>query len=297
MQLRTAERKRAKIKMALQGPSGSGKTYSSLLLAYGLCNNWERIVVIDSENQSANLYAHLGKYKVLDIQAPFTPEKYIEAIEACEKAFMEVIIIDSLSHPWEGIGGLLDTLNNMTGNSYTNWNKLTPRQNSFMQHILQSPTHLIATIRSKQDYVLTEKNGKMVPEKVGLKGIQREGIEYDFTLVFELDMKNNASSSKDRTSIFINKPEFKITPTTGEMILEWCNQQIPIDDFDSNIVQLINQCKTIEELLKLYKENPSIQNSMLSQFTRKRQLLTVKDDLKTIINKQNITTNGTTNNK
>ena len=100
MQLQTAERKRAKIKLGLQGPSGSGKTYSALLLAHGLCNDWNKIAVIDSENKSANLYAHLGNYKVLDLQSPFTPERYIEAIQTCEKALMEVIIIDSISHEW-----------------------------------------------------------------------------------------------------------------------------------------------------------------------------------------------------
>ena len=156
MQLQTAERKRAKIKMGLQGPSGSGKTYSALLLAFGLCGDWTKIAVIDSENNSSNLYDHLGKYKVVNIQAPFTPEKYIEAIQLCEKSSIEVIIIDSISHEWEGQGGLLEVLNNMVGNSYTNWNKLTPRHHNFIQHILQSPLHVIGTIRSKQDYVLSE---------------------------------------------------------------------------------------------------------------------------------------------
>ena len=198
MQLQTAERKRAKIKLGLQGPSGSGKTYSALLLAYGLCRDWTKIAVIDSENHSANLYANLGKYNVVDLQSPFTPERYIEAINICEKASMEVIIIDSISHQWEGMGGLLETHSNMQGNSYTNWNKITPRHNSFIQHILQSPAHIIGTIRSKQDYVLAEKNGKMVPEKIGLRGITREGLDYEFTLVFELDMKHNCTATKDR---------------------------------------------------------------------------------------------------
>src|ERR1035437_1510205 len=130
MQLQIAERKKAKIKLGLQGPSGSGKTYSALLLAYGLCSDWTKIAIIDSENRSANLYANLGKYNVVDLQAPFTPERYIEAINICEKASMEVIIIDSISHEWEGIGGLLETHSNMQGNSYTNWNKITPRHPS-----------------------------------------------------------------------------------------------------------------------------------------------------------------------
>ena len=297
MLLQTAERKRAKIKMALQGPSGSGKTYSALLLAYGLSGDWGKIAVIDSENRSANLYAHLGNYKVLDLQAPFTPEKYIEAIHVCEKASMEVIIIDSISHEWEGIGGLLEVLNNMVGNSYTNWNKLTPRHNSFIQHILQSPAHIIGCIRSKQDYVLSDKNGKIVPEKVGLRGVTREGLDYEFTLVFEIDMKHQCTATKDRTSVFAGKPEFIITPDTGQKILAWCNEprESKPDPVDNKILQRINDCKTIRELLGLYKANPVIQRSMLSEFTRKRQLLDVKDDMKTIINHQNTSQNGTTN--
>src|SRR6266511_4630310 len=119
MQLQQASRKNAKIKMALQGPSGSGKTYGALLLAFGLCNDWTKIAVIDTENHSSELYAHLGNYKVLHLQAPFSPERYIEAIKVCEKAGIEVIIIDSISHEWEGIGGILEVHGNMTRNRHT----------------------------------------------------------------------------------------------------------------------------------------------------------------------------------
>ena len=177
MQLQKASRRRVKIKMALQGSSGSGKTYSALLLAYGLCSNWSKIAVIDTENRSSELYEHLAEFMVLTITPPFSPEKYIEALQLCEKEGMEVIIIDSISHEWEGIGGILEQHSAMPGNSYTNWNKLTPRHNSFVQHILQSPVHIIGTIRSKQEYVLSEKNGKQVPEKVGMKGVTREGMD------------------------------------------------------------------------------------------------------------------------
>ena len=143
MQLQKAERKQAKIKLGLQGPSGSGKTMGALIIAFGLCGDWSKIAVIDTENYSASLYAHLGSYNVLNISAPYTPEKYSEAIQLCEKSEVEVIIIDSISHEWEGNGGILNIHSNMTGNSFTNWNRLTPRHNEFVQTILQSKCHVI----------------------------------------------------------------------------------------------------------------------------------------------------------
>jgi hypothetical protein len=193
MELKKTNRSSARIRVALQGTSGSGKSYSSLLLAYGLCKDWKKIAVIDSEHQSSTLYSHLGEYNVLNLSAPYTPERYIEAIDTCEKAGMEVIVVDSLSHEWEGDGGILDMHSQLAGNSFTNWSKLTPRHNALVQKILTSNCHIIATVRSKQDYVITEKNGKQVPEKVGMKGVQRDGLEYDFTLFFELDIYNNAT--------------------------------------------------------------------------------------------------------
>lgn len=220
MQLRTSERKQAKIKLALQGASGSGKTYSSLLIAYGLTGDWSKMAVIDTENGSADLYAHLGQYNVLSLSNPYSPERYIQAIEVCEKSGMEVIIIDSISHCWDY---LLDFHANLQGNSFANWAKVTPRQNSFIQKILQTHAHVICTMRSKQEYVLNEKNGKMIPEKVGLKAVQRDNVDYEFTLVFDVDIKHYALASKDRTGLFMGKPEFTITPQTGRMLLEWCN--------------------------------------------------------------------------
>ena len=135
MELRKSSKKQAKIKLALQGCAGSGKTFSALLLAFGLCNDWSKIAVIDSENGSADLYAHLGQYNVLPLQDNFTPETYVEAIRVCEQAGMEVIIIDSISQCWDN---LLEYHANLPGNSFTNWQKITPRMNAFMQKILQS---------------------------------------------------------------------------------------------------------------------------------------------------------------
>ena len=150
MNLRKAERQQARIRMGLQGPSGSGKTMGALLVAFGITGDWSKISIIDTENNSAHLYAHLGGYYVLGLSAPYSPERYIQAVQSCEQAEMEVIIIDSISHEWEGTGGIIETHGNMLGNSFTNWAKLTPRDNQFINAMLSSKCHLICTIRSKR---------------------------------------------------------------------------------------------------------------------------------------------------
>ncbi|SDZ48669.1 MULTISPECIES: AAA family ATPase [Rhodonellum] len=283
MHLRISKRSQARIRIALQGPSGSGKTYSSLLLAYGLVGDWSKIAVIDTENQSADLYANLGDYNVISPGLPYTPEKYMEAIQCCENAGMEAIVIDSLSHEWET---LLDIHSNMPGNSFTNWSKITPRHNHLINKILSSTAHIITTVRSKQDYVLTEKNGKQVPEKVGMKGVQRDGLEYDFTIVFDINIKHFASASKDRTGIFGSLPDFRITAETGEMIKNWCLSSEPSVEADpKDFLEAIQSCKSLDQLYRLYNENPSLQELHKEEFvTQKSKLLTP----------QNFRSNGTT---
>jgi hypothetical protein len=264
MQLRKSNRSQAKIRIALQGASGSGKTYSSLLLAHGLCQDWSKIAVIDTENQSADLYSHLGQYNVLTLLPPYSPERYIEAIDTCEASEMEVIIIDSLSFEWEF---LVDYHANLAGNSFQNWSKITPRHNALVQRILSSGAHIIVTVRSKQDYVITEKNGKQVPEKVGLKAVQRDGLEYDFTIVFELDINHQAVCSKDRTQLFAQKIPFKIEPLTGQKIREWCNGgQGKIEPVTDPIEAKIKAAGTLEELYQLYRSIED-KNKYLEPFT------------------------------
>jgi len=246
MNIHKAERQQAKIKMALQGPAGSGKTYSSLLLAKGLVGDFNKVCVIDTENGSSNLYAHLGTYNIIAISSPYTPEKYIQAIELAESEGMELIIIDSLSHGWEH---LVESHAGMAGNSFTNWAKITPRQNALFTKILNSPVHIISTLRVKQDYVLADKNGKMVPEKVGLKAIQRDGVDYEFTIVFDVDIRHHVSCSKDRTGVFINKTEFIISEETGRLIKSWCNQG------EENLKERISRATSIQELTAIYRDH------------------------------------------
>ena len=267
--LRQASRKKAKIRLGLSAVSGGGKTYSALLIGKGLANgDFSKVAIIDTENGSADLYSHLGNYNVFTLKAPFSPERYIEAIKICQNAGMEVIIIDSITHEWDGVGGILSIADSMTGNSYTNWGKITPRHNAFIQAILQSNCHMITTVRRKQDYEMTTNSqGKLVPQKVGLKEVTREGFEYELTLNLELDTNHNASCSKDRTGLFAGKPDFVPTEETGKFLLDWCEsgeEEVPIEE-------MLKACKTIEELADLY--------SRLS-LSEKERLQSLKDELK-----------------
>jgi hypothetical protein len=226
MKFKPAQRKRAKLRLAIAGPSGSGKTYSALLMASGM-TSWTKIAVIDSENGSAELYAHLGEYSVLTLDAPYTPEKYIEAIHLAERQGFEVIIIDSLSHAWNGEGGILDQQGKATdtkykGNSWAAWRECTPKHNALVEAMLKSSCHIIATMRSKIEYAQITENGKPAVKKLGMAPIQREGMEYEFTVFLDLSVEHIATPSKDRTGIFDGQ-YFKPSREIGLKLMSWLN--------------------------------------------------------------------------
>jgi hypothetical protein len=207
MELRKATRQKAKIRLGLSAVAGGGKTYSAILIAQGLCGDLNKVCIIDTENGSADLYANLGDFNVLPLTAPYTPERYVEAILTCERAGMEVIVIDSVTHEWDGKGGCLEIVSSL-GGKYQDWAKVTPRHQKFLDAILQSKCHVITTVRRKQDYEMTKIDGKMTVEKGGLKEITREGFEYELTTNLELDTRHHATASKDRTGLFMGHPEF-----------------------------------------------------------------------------------------
>jgi len=217
--LRKATRQKAKIRLGLSAVSGGGKTYSALLIAYGMTNDWGKIAIIDTENGSADLYAHLGDYNVIPM-VKFSPEDYIAAIKECEAAGIEVIIVDSITHEWEWCLQEQERL----GGRYQDWAKITPRHNAFVKAMINSPAHLITTVRRKQDYDITKDSaGKIKVEKAGLKEVTRDGWEYELTVNLELDVRHYATAGKDRTGMFMDKPAFIPTIETGRAIMEWCN--------------------------------------------------------------------------
>lgn len=290
MHIQKASRKRAKIRMSIQGPSGSGKTYGAILIAYGLSGDLSKVCIIDTENSSAELYAHLGDYNTLQLSAPFAPEKFIEAIQLCEKSGIEVIIIDSASHEWDGLGGILDIHASIPGNSFTAWSKVTPRHNAFVQAMMHSPCHLITTVRSKQEYVLSDKNGKQVPEKVGMKGIQKDGFEYDATLAFELNIHHTVQVSKDRTGLFMGKHDIQLSPEIGRKIKLWCEEGTEVS-FD-HINARIGSCKSIQELLQIYHTYPQFQTALQPEFEQRKRQILIGQEVQTILANQPISTNG-----
>ena len=242
LQLKRAERKKAKLKLGMSAPSGGGKTLGALLIAYGLMKEkhpklpdaelWAKIAIIDSENGSGELYSNsekagvqIGEYNAITLVAPFTPEKYIEGIVLCHSEGIEVCIIDSTTHLWAGVGGLLEQQGNAakrSGNSYTAWRDVTPSLNRFIDTMLQTDVHIIATMRSKTEYVQEkdQSTGKTTVRKVGLNPVQREGMEYEFTAFLEIDAEHNAFGSKDRTGI-VDQKYAKITTDMGIQFMKW----------------------------------------------------------------------------
>ncbi len=225
-----AVRQVAKLRLALSGPSGSGKTYSALLIASGIVP-MEKVAVVDTENGSANLYANLGTYSVLTLHPPYTPKKYIEAIHAAEQEGFELVIIDSLSHAWNGEGGLLEQKDKATdakykGNGWAAWREVTPEYNKLIETMLNSSCHIIATMRSKTEYMQDDSNGRKRIVKVGAAPIQRDGIEYEFTVVFDLSIDHVATVNKDRTRLFDGQ-YFVPTPDVGKTLKQWLDAGEP----------------------------------------------------------------------
>lgn len=256
MQIRKAERKKAKLRLGISAPSGAGKTYSSLLIANGITGDWSKVGLIDTENGSGDLYAHLGDYSVIPIEAPYSPDKYIQAITLFEDSGFEVIIVDSLTHAWAGEGGILDiqsavTAASKSGNSYTAWREVTPKHNALVNAILKSSCHIIATMRAKTDYV-QEKNEKGYTEikKVGLAPIQRDGMEYEFTVMMDVSITHIATASKDRTSLFDGQ-HFKLGVDTGKQLHEWLETgtELVTEESTSEINGYWSQLGYKEELL------------------------------------------------
>jgi hypothetical protein len=221
--IRKAERRKSKLRLALVGPTGSGKTYSALQLAFGLGT---RIGLIDTEHGSGDLYAHLGDYDVITLEPPYTVAKYREAIRAFEEAGHDTIIVDSLSHAWSGEGGLLDKQGQLENsgrfkNSFATWREITPEHNKLVEQMLGSPAHVIATMRTKTEYVVEKDDrGKNSVRKLGLSPVQRDGVEYEFTVVMDVSENHTARASKDRTSLFDGWSD-RIGPQTGRMLRDW----------------------------------------------------------------------------
>lgn len=270
MRLHKAERHQVKLRIGLSSPSGFGKTYSSLLLAYGITNDWSKIAVIDTENKSASLYSHLGDFNVLSLEESFAPERYIQAIKLCEDSDMEVIIIDSISHEWQGKGGCLE-IHELLGGRFQDWSKVTPRHNSFIDSIIQSKCHIITTSRRKVDYSLDKDgDGKTKVIKLGTKEITREGLEYELTINFELlNDKHLASASKDRTGLFSGKPEFVINSNTGKKLINWCTQGKSIEKIKGEI----NSCDSLEGLKQIYNEHPTLSTELFPIVMSRKEML------------------------
>ena len=218
-----AKKEKIWLKVLLAGPSGSGKSYSALRLAKGIAAETNgNVAVIDTENGRIRYYADEFVFDDLQLEDPYTPESYIDAIQTAVDNGYSVLVIDSLTHEWNWC---LDQIEKIPGtNSYTKWAKITPRHDKFREKILQAPIHIIATVRGKDAYVLEQdKNGKQIPKKVGLGYTQRDGLEFEYTVTFNIDQTTHvADATKDNTHLFENRYDV-LTEKDGKALYGWAN--------------------------------------------------------------------------
>lgn len=226
-----ATRTRAKARVLIDGPSGSGKTKGALLLAKGLGG---KVAMLDTEHGSGSLYADVMEYDTVEMGPPFSPEAYIKVIKAAESGGYDTLIIDSITHEWTGSGGILETVDAASGGpggKFKAWASATPRHNAFVDAILRSSINIIATVRSKQDFALVEKDGgRKEVQKLGMAPITRDGMEYEFTCVLDVAIERHmCSSSKDRTGLF-DGTHFVISEDTGARLKAWLESGVePVD--------------------------------------------------------------------
>ena len=217
-----AKREQIWVKVLFTGPSGSGKTYSALRMATGFAaKDGGRVAFVDTENGRVRYYANEFDFDEMQLTAPYTSEKYMDAIALAISAGYRILVIDSLSHEWLWCN---DVVNNMPGNSFQNWGKVkTQHHNKLMEQVIQSPIHIFATARGKDKWSIEEKDGKKTPRKVGEGSVQSDDVEYNYTVTFNLTQDSNvATCTKDNTHIFEGRYE-KITEEDGKKLYDWAN--------------------------------------------------------------------------
>ncbi len=226
-----AVKRRAKLRLALAGTTGAGKTYSALVLAQAIGG---RVAVIDSERGSASLYADQFSFDVVDL-TQHSVDTYASTIRAAAEARYDVLIIDSLSHEWMGKGGVLEEVDRAAAaqrSKFNAWNGPSQKHTTLIDEILAFPGHVICTLRKKMEYVLeTDAKGRQVPRKIGLAPVQREGMEYEFTCVFDLEPSGVVEISKHRTGSLLEERRTTLRREqlgeVGKLLVEWLNTGAP----------------------------------------------------------------------
>ena len=224
-----ATKQQSKLRLAIIGPAGSGKTYSALGIAVALAGKGGKVAVIDTERGSASLYADMFAFDVLTLDS-FSPLAYVEAIAEAEKGGYAVIVIDSLSHAWASKDGALEMVDREASrsnskNSYTAWRNVTPVQNKMVDAIIGSKAHIICTMRSKMEYVMDkDEKGKTTIRKIGLQPIQREGLDYEFTICGDMDQEHKYIISKSRCPAFADAVIEKPGKQFADKLLAWLDE-------------------------------------------------------------------------
>lgn len=255
--VKKAVREKIYVKIALMAPSGGGKTYGALRLATGMAEEIKKetskeakILLANTEQKRGYYYADEFNYDIVDIDAPHNPEKYVDLIQFAVDQGYSILIIDSASHEWEGKGGCLE-LQQQAGGTYQAWSKVTPRHNKFINAIADSPIHIIATMRGKDQYeVSKDDKGKTSVQKLGVGAKQRDGFEYEFTCTFLIDQKTNcAEVQKDNTHIFEHEGATILTENYGKRIIQWANS----GEGYTPVVRTNEELENKEDLLKKTK--------------------------------------------
>jgi hypothetical protein len=233
IQIREAKREGARLVIALAGWSGDGKTVTALHLAYGLANyDAGKVGFLDAENRRGSLNADVLKHStrptdkpflIGDLIAPFTPERYIEAIEEFQKAGVEVLIVDSSSHEWEGIGGCIDIAN--AGNPrMPNWQTAKARHKKFMNFLLQTDMHIIVCVRAREQDKPEKVDGATVFVKYGLQPIQEKNFMFEMTaslMMHEQGMRQSVLKCPGDLQAILGRGEGYITADDGKAVRDW----------------------------------------------------------------------------
>ena len=276
-QIKKAQREKIYTKIALMAPSGGGKTYSALRLATGMAEELKKqngkaakILLANTEQKRGYYYADEFDYDIVDIDAPYNPEKFVELIEFAVSEKYDILILDSTSHEWEGKGGCLE-LQQQAGGTYQAWARITPRHNKFINAIADSPIHIIATMRGKDQYeMIKNENGKTSVQKLGVGAKQRDGFEYEFTCTFLIDQKTNcAEAQKDNTHIFEHEGAMLLTENHGKKIIQWANSgkgYTPVKrvEEDTNVDDNADELKSIKtKIIEICKNAGGTKNEEL----------------------------------